>query len=319
MKTGLLINNIGTPEASTRDAVKTYLDEFLMDPDVIPLPYPLRFLLVRGLITPRRSGRSAEKYAQIWTDEGSPLMVLTRRFADALAEELGSAWSVKIGMRYGQPSIRRALEDFRAEGVDRIICAPMYPQEARATTGGAVGEFRRQLENMKWNVPAVVLAAFHAEDEFLRVQCERVRPFVESHDHVVFSFHGLPENQVGVYRDQALRTARDLADRLGLEGTAYSVGFQSRLGPAKWIGPSTDEVLKKLAETGVRRVAVACPSFVTDCLETLEEIGIGARADFKSWGGEELTLVPALNGGADWARAFSALVGRLHPRAAPAG
>lgn len=328
MKRGLILNNIGTPKSPSKEDVKTYLDEFLMDPGVISLPFPLRWLLVKGLITPRRSESSGHKYAQIWTERGSPLMFYTEDLADALQRELGPGWNVQIGMRYGSPSIADALKKLRADDVEEIVYAPLFPQFAEATTGSANEELKTQLKKMDWRPRVRLLAPFHADAGFLRDQSEIIRPFLNEADHVVFSFHGLPESHVrkvegcltegccerrnacelNCYKAQSLRTARDLARKLELSEDRWSLGFQSRLGRAKWIGPSTDDVLKGLADKGVKRLVVACPSFVTDCLETLEEIGLGAKEDFLKAGGTQFRLVPCLNSDAAWTKSLAALV-----------
>lgn len=329
MKRGLMINNIGTPASAAVHDVKTYLDEFLMDPDVIPLPYPLRFILVRGLITPRRSHSSAEKYAKVWTDRGSPLMFYTQDFTQSLQNMLGDQWVVRVGMRYGRPSITETLEEFRAAGVEEVILAPMFPQFAVATSGSAANYTKSLMQKMNWQVPFKALKAFHQDSRYLQAKSELIRPHLQGADHILFSFHGLPESQVrkgegclksenccarpqacamGCYRAQSLKTAEDLAKQLGLEKHQWTACFQSRLGPAKWIGPSTDETLMKLAAQGVKKIAVACPAFVTDCLETLEEIGLGAKEDFLKAGGTSFQLAPCLNAHPTWVSTFAELV-----------
>lgn len=334
MKRGLILNNIGTPNSPEAKDVKVYLDEFLMDPDVIGLPFFFRWLLVKGLITPFRSKQSGSKYKLIWTNDGSPLMVNTKTFAEKLARELGPEWVVRIGMRYGEPSLRSSLEELRREGVTEVILAPLFPQFAQATTGSAEKAMRAELKEMNWDVPARTLAAFHATEEFLRPQAELLRPSVEAADHVLFSFHGLPESAVrktpgceinseccsrpeslakGCYRAQSLATARDLARLLELPAGKWSAAFQSRLGPSKWIGPATDETLRELAAKGVKHLVVACPSFVADCLETLEEIGIAGQETFHAAGGKTYRLIPCLNDDDRWVRGFSAILRNRHP------
>lgn len=329
MKTGLILNNIGTPESPEPKDVKIYLDEFLMDPDVIGLPFPLRWLLVKGLITPRRSHKSAEKYQAVWMKEGSPLMVYSRGFAERLQTELGSDWIVEIGMRYGNPSLSAALEKLRDEGVKKLVLAPLFPQYAEATTGSAVKETKRLLSEMKWNVPLKIVPPFYNRREFLSAQAELLIPQLKSSEHVLFSFHGLPESQVrqnegclkssdccdrpsacamNCYRAQCVQTARGLADLLGLPKEKWSLSFQSRLGPAKWIGPSTDDRLQELAQQKVKSLMVACPAFVADCLETLEEIGLGGKEDFLKWGGLEFQLVPCVNQEMSWVRGFKEIL-----------
>lgn len=332
MKTGLILNNIGTPRSVDPKDVKVYLDEFLMDPDVIAWPFPLRWLLVKGLITPRRSFSSAEKYKAVWMKEGSPLMVHSRAFAEGVQRTLGDSWVIRLGMRYGEPSLRNALEDLRRAGVERLILAPLFPQFAEATTGSALKETKKILSSMNWPVPLVLFPEFFRDEGFLRPQADLIARFSKDADHLLFSFHGLPESQVcrnpgcldataiaepptrcrpDCYRAQCLITAFELAKRLGLGRSEWSYSFQSRLGPARWIGPATDDVLKDLGSRKIGKLAVACPAFVADCLETLEEIGMGGEEDFLKAGGSAYQLIPCLNAEPDWVREFSGLVGRI--------
>lgn len=325
MKKGLLLNNIGTPVSPETKDVKTYLDEFLMDPEVIGLPFFFRWLLVKGVITPRRSSTSAAKYKSVWMTEGSPLMVYSQAFARKLSYFLGSQWMVRVGMRYGTPSIKETLQEFKNQGVEEVVIAPLFPQFAQATTGSAVREAERLLKEMNWTPKVKFLPPFFNHQSFLVPQADLIRPILPNVDHVLFSFHGLPESQVrkidgclkspdcceranacalNCYRAQSVATAKSLAALLDLPREKWSVSFQSRLGPAKWIGPATDDVLKGLAAKGVKRLAVACPSFVADCLETLEEIGIEGKKEFLHAGGEEYHLIPCVNSESSWVEAF---------------
>lgn len=336
MKKGLLVSNIGTPDAPTRDAVKVYLDQFLMDPEVITAPFPLRWFLVKGLITPRRSGQSAEKYAKIWGENGSPLMALTQDFARGLRAKMPE-WSVEIGMRYGNPSIKEALEKLRAGGVEELVFAPMYPQFAQSSTGTGLREVHRALEEIGWSPKFRDLKSFHADPRFLKSQAQAIKPYLENAEHLVFSFHSLPELhmrrvegcyvtenccdranacELNCYRAQCLRTAKDLAQFLKFPEGRWTASFQSRLGPTKWIRPSTNEIIDKLLADGVKRVVVACPSFVTDCLETLEEVGLDMRERFLKAGGESFRCVPCLNADPEWIASFSAMAAEPGPRSA---
>lgn len=329
MKKGLLLNNIGTPNSPSTKDVKIYLDEFLMDPGVIGLPFLLRWILVKGLITPRRSSTSAAKYKSVWMTAGSPLMVYSQAFSRKLAYLLGEKWLVRVGMRYGTPSIRETLEEFRSQKVEEVIFAPLFPQFAEATTGSAVQECERVLKEMDWKPTVKVLPSFFDRKEFLAPQADLIRPVLGEVDHVLFSFHGLPESQVrknegclesseccerpkacamNCYRAQSVATAKSLASLLDLPREKWSISFQSRLGPAKWIGPATDQVLSELAHKGVKRLAVACPSFVADCLETLEEIGIEGKKEFLHAGGLEYRLISCVNGERSWVDSFARMV-----------
>ncbi len=328
--TGVLLINLGTPDAPTPDAVGRYLREFLMDPFVIDLPAPMRWLLVNVLIVPRRKYQSAEAYQKIQLPEGPPLLVHTRALARQVGHCLqasGENYSVAYGMRYGNPSIKSALSNLKSPGLSRIIVLPLYPQYAESSFETAVVEARRSARELGCEEMLTVLPPFYHDAGFISACAERIRAGVdaETTDHLVFSFHGVPvrhltkfheaNNQSGptaecctgitsanqnCYRAQCFATARAIAAQLELHGDDYTVSFQSRLGRAEWIGPNTVDVFQDLAGRGVKRIAVACPSFVADCLETLEEIGIRGRETFLSAGGEGFDLVPCLNESEDW-------------------
>jgi ferrochelatase len=336
-RVAVLLVNLGTPAAPTRAAVKPYLAQFLSDPRVLDVAAPLRLFLGRFLIPLVRSSKSAEAYATIWTERGSPLLENSQALSAALASEL--ALPVELGMRYGEPSIERAflkLADF-----ERIVVVPLYPQYASSSTGTAL-EVVYDLAARRWNTPALtVLPPFFAAPQFLDAAAELVRheARVFAPDHVLFSYHGLPERHVkksdvsgshclahadccaklvpanaACYRAQCFATTRGLLERLAL-GVPSSVAFQSRLGRDPWIRPFTDEVLVELAQSGTKRLLVACPSFVSDCLETLEEIGGRARESFRENGGDELRLVPCVNASAPWVSGLAELVRGVLPAA----
>lgn len=336
MPTGLLLVNLGTPDAPTPAAVRRYLREFLGDPRVLDLNAVGRALLLHLVILPRRPAQSAHAYASIWDPErGSPLMFHSRDLAAAVADRLGPAWHVELAMRYGRPSLGVALHAFAESGVERIVVLPLFPQYATSSTGTAVARIM-ELAGERWNVPALdFVPAFHDDPGFLAAFEHVARPVLAElrPDHVLFSFHGLPVRQIlksdhgrtvclqhetccdegnnpYCYRAQSFATARALASRLGIAGERYTICFQSRLGRTPWIEPHTDRVIDRLARAGVKRVAVMCPAFVADCLETLEEIGIRARQQFRAAGGEELALVPSLNATAPWVDAVCAIVQR---------
>lgn len=333
---GVLLVNLGTPDAPHTAEVRRYLREFLGDPRVIDMNPLGRFLLLNLIILPFRPARSAEAYEKIWTPEGSPLLVYGRQLAEGVARALPEA-EVVLAMRYGQPSLAAGLDRLRAAGCDRIVVVPLYPQYASSTTGSTL-EAIYGLAAERWNTPFVqVLPPFFDDAAFLEAFAVQGRSLLADlkPEHVLFSFHGLPERQVrksdevgdhcllrtdccatlthanrNCYRAQCFATARGIADRLGLGDDAFSVAFQSRLGRVPWIRPYTDEALDALAKRGVKRVAVFCPAFVADCLETLEEIGLRAVESFKAAGGEELVLVPSLNASPAWVDALAALIRR---------
>jgi ferrochelatase len=315
---GVLLVNLGTPDAPTPAALRRYLREFLSDPDVIDLPAPLRLALVHAIIVPFRAPKSAHAYASIWTAGESPLRLHTRALAEAVAQALAERRvAVEWGMRYGHPGIGPALDRLRERGVRRLTVVPLYPQYAQSTVASSLRHLHRLLGDMRWSPELDVVAPFHRDEGYIESQAATIRPLLTHDSHLLLSFHGLPERHIRrsspecerclpqpgcprlehalCYRGQCFETARDLVARLGLAAGSWSVAFQSRLGRARWIQPSTEDTLVELARKGVRRLVVACPSFVADGLESLEEIGQRGREAFISAGGAELVLAPCPN------------------------
>ena len=341
---GILLINLGSPSAPTPEAVGVYLKEFLMDERVIDIPAWIRRLLVHLIIVPRRKGASAKLYRSIWTAEGSPLVVNTRTLAAGLREHLGPSVPVAIGMRYGQPSIEAGMAELLAAGAQRILALPLYPQYAESSYETAVVAAQEAATRLGCREQLQILPVFYDRAEYLeacvanlREPLDRLRP-----DHLLFSYHSLPVRHIerldrtkahclrrenccdqitevnrDCYRAHCLATSRGIATRLGWAAEDWSMSFQSRLGRAAWLGPQTEDHLRDLVQAGVRRVAVTCPSFVADCLETLEEIGVRAREVFLEAGGEELTLLPALNAHPVWQEALLALTRDLSNKWAP--
>jgi ferrochelatase len=335
---GVLLINLGTPEAPETGPVRRYLREFLSDPRVLDISPAGRAALLYGVILPFRPQKSAEAYRKIWMPQGSPLLVHGRALSERLQDALGPGWAVELGMRYGAPSLASALEKLRARGVRELTVVPLYPQYASSSTGSSL-ERVYQLVGEAWNVEAIrVLPPFYDRPAFLDAFADVGRPVLAEArpDHVLFSFHGLPERQVRksdptgthclaradccdvvvpanrwCYRHQCFVTARELAHRLGLPDGKWTVTFQSRLGRTPWVKPYTDLVIPELAAKGAKRLAVFCPAFVADCLETLEEIGIRAKAQFLGCGGEALTLVPSLNAHPSWVRGLTRMIREL--------
>jgi protoporphyrin/coproporphyrin ferrochelatase len=331
--TGLLLLNLGTPDAPTKAAVRRYLAEFLSDPRVVDINPVARWLLLHLIILRTRPKKSAHAYQQIWGDRGSPLLYHSRDLAAAVADQLGDAWRVALGMRYGRPSIASAVAELRAAGVDRIVALPLFPQYASSSTGSAIEELFR-VAAAGADVPAVqVVPPFFDDPGYVEAVAATARPVLDAlgPDHVLFSFHGLPERHVVAtdpsgahclrsadccarltevnrrcYRAQSYATAAAVARALGLADGTWSVSFQSRLGRTPWIRPYTDVVLDELAARGVRKLAVLCPAFVADCLETVEEIGLRARDQLRAAGGE-LALVPSLNATPRWVEAVASI------------
>jgi ferrochelatase len=334
-KTGVLLLNIGTPDSpSTRD-VRRYLREFLSDPRVLDMRPLARWLLLNFAILPTRPRTSAAAYRKVWTPQGSPLMIHSRALRAGVADALGDAYQVEVAMRYGNPGIAPALERLRAAQVRRLVLFPLFPQYSAAATGSALARVF-ELLGQAWDVPNVVsLPDFFDQPGFIRAVAARTRPLLasEAPDHVLFSYHGLPERQIrrsdatgshcfgsdvccaaigsanrGCYRAQAFATSRAIAKELSLEPARWSVAFQSRLGRTPWILPHTDKELPRLAASGVKRLAVLCPSFTSDCLETVEEIGLRARDQWSELGGEALSLIPCVNSQEDWVESVAEMV-----------
>ncbi len=335
--TGVLLIQLGTPDSTEVSDVRTYLREFLSDPRVIDIPAPARALLLNAVILPFRPRRSAEQYEKIWTDEGSPLTIHTEALVSGLQDALGDGYRVAYGMRYRNPPIETAVTQLAAANCDRIVVLPLFPQYASASTGSAL-EKALDVVGDRWNVPNIVtIGDFYDDPGFIESVAEVARPELESFDpdHVILSYHGLPEKQVKksdptgewcltredccdqmveanrfCYRAQCFATSRALASALELDDAGYTTTFQSRLAGQKWIEPYTDVEVEKLYESGVRRLAVLTPSFTADCLETLEEIGIRLREQWEGLGGEELLAVPCVNASPSWVAAVADLVRR---------
>ena len=336
MKTGILLLNLGSPDAPQAGPVRRYLREFLSDPRVIDINPLGRALLLNLIILPFRPRKSAEAYQQVWTERGSPLIFHTADLAEKLAayleKQAPGKYSVRYAMRYGNPSTGAVLEEFAREGVSEIRALPLYPQYASSSTGSAVEELYRRAGET-WNTRFVsVLGPFFQHPDFIKVLANIARENLTDPDHVLFTYHGLPERQIRksdrgnhcltggnccdnpgdaldyCYRAQCYATSRKLAEALKLPADKWSVSFQSRLGRTPWIQPYTDEVIKELPGKGVKKIAVMSPSFTADCLETLEELNIRAREDFLEAGGEEFQYIPCPNARDDWVQALAGMV-----------
>ena len=315
MPKALILANVGTPDAPTIRAVRKYLREFLSDPAIIHAPAFVRWFLANVLIAPLHAHASAEKYRHVWLPAGSPLLVNSNKFAAALQTELGADWVVTPAMRYGEPSFGHVLGALQqTQQVDEFVLAPLFPQPAPATTDSAIQHFFQTLKTLGWSGPHRVLPAFATEPDFIAslaaFAAETTHGFQP--DHWLFSFHGLPESHLKIsnchYREDCQATAGALAAQLKLPPERWSLAFQSRFGPVKWIGPHTADVLRELPARGVRRLAVVAPSFVADCLETLEELAIRGRKVFLAAGGINFCFVPCLNTQTAWVKGFAAFI-----------
>lgn len=343
-KNGLLLVNLGTPEAPTPEAVGSYLNEFLMDPFVIDIPAPFRWFLVKHLIVPKRKQTSAEAYKTIWTSRGSPLLFHLRDLTQAVRKELGNEWVVESAMRYGLPSIRSGLERLKALGVTDLKVIPLYPQYAESSSRSSIEKVKTELLKIGWSPATEFVSSFHDEPLQITAWAELIGEKLSTLDpktHVLFSYHGLPERHLKkadptgsfcckegfgccekilssqcvshsvCYRAQSVETSHLIAERLGLSRDRWSISFQSRLGRTPWIKPFTDVVVPELAGHGVRSLLVVTPSFVADCLETIEEIGDRARATFFEAGGSEFHRVECLNSHPRWVQAVVEMARRV--------
>lgn len=333
MKKGVLLINLGTPDTADTKDVRRYLAEFLSDSRVIDLPALIRYPLLYGLILPFRPKKSAKAYQAIWTEQGSPLLMHSKNLQNKLQLTLGSEWQVSLGMRYGSPSIKTALEELRF--CEHLTILPLFPQYSSAANGSAI---ERTLDYLKKQnvIPSIeVIRDFYQAPAFIDAQAAIIKPWLKDHDHLLLSYHGVPERHIirsgcasvcenacpelvatnqGCYRGQCYGTSKALALALNLSTAQYTTAFQSRLGKTPWIKPYTDEVLTTLAQQGIKRLAIACPSFVADCLETLEEIGIRANEQWLALGGEKLTLIPAVNDDDRWVSGLCELIQKTEPK-----
>ncbi len=314
-KTAVLLVNLGTPEEPTAPAVRRYLKEFLSDPRVVEIPRPVWWLVLNGVILNIRPKQSAGKYAKIWDKEGSPLMVHTRRQTRLLQGYLGtrikSPLVIDFAMRYGRPGIFETLTGLKAQGCERILLLPLYPQYAASTTAATLDELARWLQSTR-NAPEIrVIKHFHDHPAYIGALAESVREHWRREgrpDKLLMSFHGLPRATLSrgdPYHCECQKTARLLAEELELADSHWQIAFQSRFCRAEWLKPYTAATLADYGRQGVRRVDVICPGFVADCLETLEEIAIEGKASFVKAGGREFHALPCLNERDDWIRALA--------------
>lgn len=303
-KTGILLANLGTPDAPTPAAVKRYLRQFLSDRRVVDTPRLLWWPLLRGVILPIRSPRVAKLYQSVWMEEGSPLMVYSRRQQQALAARLDDV-PVSLGMSYGSPSLESAVDDLISQGVEHIVILPLYPQYSCSTVAAVWDELGRILQR-KRSIPGISLIRDYADNPaYIDALANSVRDSFARHgepDLLLLSYHGIPQRYAeegDVYPQRCRDTTRELVSALGMPPEKVMMTFQSRFGREPWLTPYTDETLKMLGEKGVKHIQVICPGFSADCLETLEEIAVQNREFFLEAGGEKYEYIPALNDSAD--------------------
>ena len=317
-KTGILLINLGTPDAPTAQAVRPYLKEFLGDPRVVEIPRLLWWFILNGIILNVRPKKSAAKYASVWLPEGSPLRVYTEKQAVLLQgylhEHTRTPLAIEYAMRYGNPSIPSALRKLKEQNCQRILIVPLYPQYASSTTATATDIVFNELQHWR-NTPALrTIKHFHDDAGYIKALAANVNDYWMKNgrpEKLLMSFHGLPRytlDRGDPYHCECHKTARLLAQELGLNETQYAISFQSRFGKAEWLKPYTTATLKEWGKQQTKRVDVVCPGFVADCLETLEEIAMEGKEDFQHAGGGEYHYIPCLNQRPEWIHALTALV-----------
>ena len=319
-KTAVLLLNLGTPSAPTPKAVRVYLKEFLSDPRIVEIPRFIWWFILNGIILPIRSSASAKKYASIWLPQlGSPLMHYSRLQAKELGELFtneGHTVLVDLAMRYGKPSAQEALESLKAQGMERLLLLPLYPQYSATTTASSFDEVFRVLSTWRDQPELRLVKHYHDNPAYIAALREQVLnswdkdgyPDFAKGDRFVMSFHGLPKRNLmkgDPYHCECLKTGRLLGEALGLQPDQYMVTFQSRFGKAEWLKPYTAPTIEQLAKDGCQRIDIFCPGFPADCLETLEEIAMEARDSFLEHGGKDYRYIPCLNGNPKWIEALS--------------
>jgi protoporphyrin/coproporphyrin ferrochelatase len=333
-KRGIILMNLGSPASTSVSDVRSYLKEFLMDKRVIDTPYVWRSILVKGIITPFRATKSAEAYHSIWTKDGSPLVVITKQLMYALKKEITDP--VEISMRYGNPSMKAAYDKIAADnpGLEEVVLLPLYPHYAMSSYETAVEHAKEVHKNGKYPFSIRFVPPFYNDPAYIDALAESMRPYMTNNDtHLLFSYHSIPERHIiksdvtgthclktadccttaseankYCYRHQCYETTRLVALKLGLSKDRFSVAFQSKLGRSEWLKPATTMRMGQLPGEGIKNLAVVCPSFVSDCLETLEEIAIREKENFMKAGGEAFTFIPCMNTRPVWVSAVAQLI-----------
>jgi ferrochelatase len=329
-KKAVLLANLGSPAQANTAEVRRYLNQFLMDPYVIQLPWALRRLIVSLFVLPSRPKQSAQAYQSVWTEQGSPLVVLSEQLRSALQEHVDIP--VAMAMRYGQPSIESELLKLAQDNaLTEVLYIPLYPHFADSTITTSIEEAKRVIAKHKLGFKLNVIAPFYQQHDYISALVESAKPYLtQPFDHLIFSYHGLPESHITklddsgehclkkenccdiahachatCYKHQVTRTTQEFVKQTKLDERQYSIAFQSRLGRAKWLEPTTEDTAKQLAQQGAKNILVICPAFVTDCLETLEEIAIQLQESFEQAGGETVTLIPCMNTHPKWVETLS--------------
>lgn len=334
-KKGALLVNLGSPDSTDPKDVKKYLDEFLMDPRVIDVPYWLRSFVVRGIVLNTRPKKSAEAYSKIWWDEGSPLIVLSERLREKVDQQTGIP--IALAMRYGKMKMIEGLQELKDQDVTEVLLVPLYPQFAMATTETIMVLAEELRKEFFPEMTFDSIPAFYNKPEYIEVLSQSIAEKLEGldYEHLLFSYHGVPERHIKkrditkshckvdksccvthspahqfCYRHQCYEVTRLVGEKLGLQQGTFSTTFQSRLGFDPWLQPYTDRTIEKLGLSGVKKMAIVTPAFVSDCLETLEEIAMEGEEIFHEVGGKEFTTIPCLNDRDDWVRVLSGWIDR---------
>lgn len=331
-KRGYIIMNLGSPDSTEVKDVRTYLNQFLMDERVIDKPYLLRAALVKGIITPFRAPKSAEAYRTIWTNNGSPLVYITRQQQQALQKLV--AEPIAIAMRYGNPDMKSAFDKLSAyAGIEEVVLLPLYPHYAMSSYETAVVHAEELYKKGRYKFSIKFVPPFYNHPSFISALTDSIRPFLKKDTHLLFSYHSIPEGHIlksdpthghclrqtgccsadspahkTCYRHQCFVTTKLVAEALGLPESSYSVSFQSKLGRAEWLKPSTTARMEQMPAEGIKDLAVVCPAFVSDCLETLEEISIRENENFMKAGGKSYTFIPCMNTQPTWVAAMKDLL-----------
>jgi len=336
IKKGVLLVNLGSPDSTSVPDVRKYLREFLMDPRVLDTPWPIRWYVVNCAILPKRPAESAEAYQKVWTPEGSPLVVTSRRVKHELQQRLGDTLTVELAMRYQNPSIESALLTLHSRGIQELLVFPLFPHYAMSSFETAVVRVQELAARIAPQMQLKIATPYYRDPDYIAAVVASASDHLQAgYDHLLFSFHGLPERHLlksdptgchclkfadccetpsiaheTCYRSQCLATVRAFVEQAKIPAPKYSVAFQSRLGRDPWLTPYTDHEIERLAKSGTRRLLVMCPAFVSDCLETLEEIAMRGRESFIEAGGTDLTLIPCLNEHPRWLNALTTIVSR---------
>lgn len=336
--TAVLLVNLGTPSQTSIKAIRIFLREFLQDHRVIDLPGPLRWLLVNCIIVPFRSFKTAHAYKRIWTNNCSPLLIHSRNLQQRLNEYLNNYnnnqshvnqekhYDVCLAMSYGEPKLKTILNQLEQKNYTRIIILPLYPQYASATSGAVLEKSLKYLSDFRYFPEICCINEFYLDSGYINSLANMIAHYfpvnnLDNNHHLLFSYHGIPERQLRLtkiynpdrcYRSQCLATTKTVAEKLNLNSNYYSTSFQSRLGKLKWIEPYTEDIIKSLREKNITKLTVVCPSFVADCLETLEEINIRLKEKWFKLGGTDFTLVPCLNDNDLWVESLAKLINKIN-------